>query len=349
MKSPCGVSFRVAAWRWGSREPLSTPASMLEAGVQWASTWGPTDQLVSTSGDPGEVSHGVLWPNISSYLICEAWKQITHSSVDTVYICNLECGLEVNMPIVNWDWEGKFEFKRSLVEEWAALELEGGRDGEKAERLGAGPSPRVLSTVLKGSCWDRNHIKVFISNPHFLITHNCRKILTDTFPFLAWHLFPAKWTGSAFIQNGVRIFSDLQNRWLEARGFTCLRPSVLFCLNEQSIFNSWRAHVERNDSLLPWPMLPHLLSLDAVGLAQNVLQPKYFLDFVSQILAHGPISFFILSLIRALRSSLLFLRLFVESLNPLSCEVLFLWENVSITMGHKHKKGARPVHLAEKN
>lgn len=53
--------------------------------------------------------------------------------------------------------------------------------------------------------------------------------------------------------------------------------------------------MERNDViLLPRPTLTHITSLDAVGLAQNVLQPKYFLESVSQILAHLP--FFFLNL-----------------------------------------------------
>lgn len=67
----------------------------------------------------------------------------------------------------------------------------------------------------------------------------------------------------------------------------------------------------RNDViLLPQPIRTHISSLDTVGLAQKVLQPKYFLESVSQIPALVPLSSFILNLFtfadRALRSFFLF-------------------------------------------
>lgn len=134
-------------------------------------------------------------PNVPSYLKCEAWQQMTHSSADTVYIYKLECGLEIKISIVNWHWKGKFEFKG--VFSW--------REGQKETREGLRALPLCCPWCWRESPGIENHRKVFIGTPHFLITYNCRKVLKDTVPFFVWHLFPAKWTGFAFVQNWVRI------------------------------------------------------------------------------------------------------------------------------------------------
>lgn len=97
-------------------------------------------------------------------------------------------------------------------------------------------------------------------------------------------------------------------------------------------------------TLLPWT----LLDWPRMSYSQNIFLSQYH-----RFQLTCPFFFLILSLSPfadgALKSFSLFLGLFAKILSPLNCEVLLLWENVSITMGHKHRKGVRPGYLAEKN
>ena len=184
---------------WGSRW-----------GVQRALTWGPLDQPVSPAGDPG-LDMASLWPDVFPYLKCEGWKQMTHSHVDIVYMYKLECCLEIKMSILNWHWEGKFEFKDVFSWRMGCLWV-GSREGWREIQESACWVP-PLSMVLTRNPWleEGSHIMVFRADPlpNYL---NCRRVLKEAFPFLGWHSFLAKWTGFAFIQNWVRVTAQWPTR-----------------------------------------------------------------------------------------------------------------------------------------